>query len=114
MVRSVNTFTKQKLSDIESLNISGEKIQVNTAMSNCMSEFQRQEELNLDPECVEASQDCRSELNQIEYKMADQWTEALMVISSSFIVWPEIRTSPSVTPCDKGPGRDDNDNVGTT
>ena len=86
MVRSVNTFTKQKLSDIESLNISGEKIQVNTAMSNCMSEFQQQKELNLDPECVEASQDCRSELNQIEYKMADQWTEALMVISSSFIV----------------------------
>ena len=34
---SFNIFTKQRLSDSESLNISGKQIQVNTAMSNVNS-----------------------------------------------------------------------------
>ena len=72
---SFNIFTKQRLSDNESLNISGEQIQVNTAMSNVMSKFQQQEEFNL--ECVKASRNCQSELNQTG-KMSDQWTKALM------------------------------------
>ena len=74
---SFNIFTKQRLSDNESLNISGEQIQVNTAMSNFMSKIQHQEKFNLDPECVETPQNCQSELNQTG-KMSDQWTEALM------------------------------------
>ena len=76
-VGSFNTFTKQRLSDSESLNISGEQIQVNTAMSNFMSKIQHQEKFNLDPECVEVPQYCQSELNQTG-KMSDQWTKALM------------------------------------
>ena len=77
IVGSFNTSTKQRLSDSESLNISGEQIQVNTAMSNVMSKIQHQEKFNLDPECVEAPQNCQSELNQTG-KMSDQWTKALM------------------------------------